>query len=81
MIAALACVTIKPALTLATAAAWSLLAAFYIPIPETHYLVLSLVMIACTPVAVAAVGVAKCARGGAVGSWGEKGTARSGPTG
>ncbi len=50
---------IKPARTLATALAWSLLAAFYITIPETHYMVLSIAMISCTPIAVALVALTR----------------------
>ncbi len=43
----------KPSLTLGTALAWSLLAASYITIPYTHFMVLSIAMISCTPIAVA----------------------------
>ena len=50
---------IKPALTLGTALAWTLLAAFYITISETHHMLLSVAMLGCTPAAVILVAVSK----------------------
>lgn len=43
---------IKPSLTLGTALACSFLAAFYITIPGAHFMIVSLAMISCTPIAV-----------------------------
>lgn len=59
VIVAAALVSIKPSLTLGTALASSLLAAYYITIPETHFLVLSIVMFSCTPIAVGIVALTR----------------------
>jgi hypothetical protein len=50
---------IKPTLTLGTAVSWSLLAAFYITIPETHYVILSIAMLSCTPIAIALIALTR----------------------
>ncbi len=55
VIAAAMFVSVKPTLTLGTALAWTFLAASYITIPDTHFIVLSIAMLGCTPIALALV--------------------------